>query len=220
MARTSNTLILERRTSTFRFIAHYACLDFVNTEANKSGEIKDLLLDYDDLITWLASAKLFARSNLTRALEEWRGKPAAERVFKQALTLRDRLDEMVGEIVHARSIPRAAVRAVNDIIGNSSGTTRLLKTARGFERRFEPDLKEPTQLLVPVAESAASLLCGGDLIRVKECANSACGAFFYDTSKNRGRRWCSGAQCGNRMRVSAFYQRQHDESRSSTQKKR
>jgi predicted RNA-binding Zn ribbon-like protein len=126
------------------------------------------------------SAKLFRGSNLTRALEEWRGKPAAERVFKQALTLRNCLDRMAIEIVHARSVPRAVVQAVNDVIGRPSGTTRLLKTAQGFERRFEPDLKEPTQLLVPVGESATSLLCGGDLSRVKECANSGCGAFFYE----------------------------------------
>jgi predicted RNA-binding Zn ribbon-like protein len=208
MARTSNKLIFERRTSEFRFIGHYACLDFVNTGTNKSGEIKDLLLNYEDLISWLVSAKLFRRSNLTRAIEEWRGKPAAEQVFKGALSLRNCLSKMAEEIVRARPVPRGTVQALNDVIRKSSGTTRLVKTARGFERRFEPDLNEPTQLLVPVGESAASLLCGGDLSRVKECANSGCGAFFYDTSKNRGRRWCTTTGCGNRMRVAAFYERQ------------
>lgn len=208
MAKTSNKLIFERRTPAFRFIGHYACLDFVNTEANKSGEIKDLLLNYEDLITWLASAKLFGRSNLTRAFEEWQGKPAAKRVLTRALTLRNCLGEMASGIVHTRSVPRGAVQAVNDAIGRSSGTTRLLKTARGFERRFEPDLSEPGQMLVPIGESAATLLCVGDLSRVKECGNSSCGAFFYDTSKNRGRRWCTTTSCGNRMRVAAFYERQ------------
>jgi predicted RNA-binding Zn ribbon-like protein len=208
MARTSNKLILERRTPTFRFIGHYACLDFVNTEANKSGEIKDLLLNYEDLITWLASAKLFGHSDLTRALEKWRGKPAAARVFNEAVTLRNSLSEMASEIVHARSVPRGAVQALNEVIGKPSGTTRLVKTARGFERRFEPDLREPGQMLVPIGESAATLLCSGDLSRVKECSNSGCGAFFYDTSKNRGRRWCTTTGCGNRMRVAAFYERQ------------
>jgi predicted RNA-binding Zn ribbon-like protein len=207
MARTSNKLILERRTPAFRFIGNYACLDFVNTESNKSGKIKDLLLNYEDLITWLASAKLFGRSNLTRALEKWRGKRAAERVFKRALILRNRLGEMAGEIVHARSVPCAAVQVVNDVIGGPPGTTRLIKTALGFERRFEPELREPGQMLVPIGESAATLLCSGDLSRLKECSNSGCGAFFYDTSKNRGRRWCSGSQCGNRMRVATFYRR-------------
>jgi predicted RNA-binding Zn ribbon-like protein len=92
--------------------------------------------------------------------------------------------------------------------GRGRAPQRLLKTARGFERRFEPDLEEPTQLLVPVGESAAYLLCDGDLSQVKECANSGCGAFFYDTSNNRGRRWCTTTGCGNRMRVAAFYERQ------------
>jgi predicted RNA-binding Zn ribbon-like protein len=208
MARTSNKLIFAKRAPAFRFIGHYACLDFVNTEANKSGEIKDLLSNYEDLITWLASAKLFSRTSLTRALEDWRGKPAAERVFKRAVTFRNCLNEMASEIVHARPVPRAAVQAINDVIEKPSGTTRLLKTVQGFDRRFQPDLNEPTQLLVPVGESAASMLCTGDLSRVKACANSGCGAFFYDTSKNRKRRWCSGNVCGNRMRVAAFYERQ------------
>lgn len=208
MARTSNKLIFERRISAFRFIGHYACLDFVNTEANKSGEIKELLLDYEDLITWLASAKLFSLSNLKRALDQWQGKPAAERVFKRALILRNCLGEMAGGIVHTRSVPRGALQALNEVIGKPSGTTRLVKTAQGFERRFEPDLREPGQILVPIGESAATLLCSGDLSRVKECSNSGCGAFFYDTSKNRGRRWCTTTGCGNRMRVAAFYKRQ------------
>jgi hypothetical protein len=60
MARTSSKLIFAKRAPAFRFIGHYACLDFVNTEANKSGEIKDLLLRYEDLITWLARPSSFA----------------------------------------------------------------------------------------------------------------------------------------------------------------
>jgi predicted RNA-binding Zn ribbon-like protein len=162
------------------------------------------------LITWLASAKLFRCSNLTRALEKWRGKPAAARVFNEAVTLRNSLSEMASEIVHARSVPRAAVQVLNKVIGKPSGTTRLVKTARGFERRFQPDIKELTQLLVPIGESATALLCGGDLSRVNECANSACGAFFYDRSRNRGHRWCTTTGCGDRMRVAAFYERQRD----------
>jgi predicted RNA-binding Zn ribbon-like protein len=210
MDRTSNKLIFAKRAPAFRFIGHYACLDFVNTEPKRSGEIKDLLGNYEDLITWLASAKLFSRNNLTRALEEWRGKPAAEEVFKEALSLRNCLGKMAEKIVRARPVPRGTVQALNDMIGKSSGTTRLVKTARGFERRFEPDLRESSQMLVPIGESAAALLCGGDLSRLKECANSGCGAFFYDTSKNRGRRWCTTTGCGNRMRVAAFYERQRE----------
>ena len=96
---------------------------------------------------------------------------------------------------------------VEAIVGESSGVTKVVKTPRKFERRFELELNQPKQLLVPLAQSAADLLCRGDFSRLKRCDNSKCAAFFYDTSKNRMRRWCSGAECGNRMRVAAFYAR-------------
>jgi predicted RNA-binding Zn ribbon-like protein len=32
--------------------------------------------------------------------------------------------------------------------------------------------------------------------------------FFYDTTKNHARRWCSMAFCGNRHKVAAHYRRQ------------
>lgn len=69
------------------------------------------------------------------------------------------------------------------------------------------DLDQPDQLLVPIAQSASDLLCHGNLELVKRCANPSCRAFFYDTSKNHTRRWCSTTGCGNRMRVAAHYRR-------------
>ena len=106
-----------------------------------------------------------------------------------------------------RPIPRASIDAINTLIGESSGVTKVVKTPRKFERRFESELNQPKQLLVPLAESAADLLCRGDFSRLKRCDNSKCAAFFYDTSKNGLRRWCSGTECGNRMRVAEFYAR-------------
>ena len=132
----------------------------------------------------------------------------------------DLMRRMVEAIVAGRPIPRASIDAINALIGKSSGVTKVVKTRRKFERRFEFELNQPKQLLVPLAESAADLLCRGDFSRLKRCDNSKCLAFFYDTSKNRMRRWCSGAECGNRMRVAAFYQRQHHESRSGISGKR
>lgn len=114
---------------------------------------------------------------------------------------------MVEAIVAGRPIPLASIDAINSLIGKPSGFTKLVKTPRTFERRFELELNEPKQLLVPIAESAARLLCSGDFSRVKQCANQDCGAFFYDGTKNNSRRWCSATGCGNRMRVAKFYAR-------------
>jgi predicted RNA-binding Zn ribbon-like protein len=129
------------------------------------------------------------------------------RVWKDALALRTLMRRMVEAIVAGRPIPRASIDAINSLIGKPSGFTKLVKTPRTFERRFELELNEPKQLLVPIAESAARLLCSGDFSRVKQCANQDCGAFFYDGTKNNSRRWCSGAECGNRMRFAKFHAR-------------
>lgn len=84
---------------------------------------------------------------------------------------------MVEAIVADGPIPRASIDAINALIGQSSGVTKVVKTPRKFERRFEFELNQPKQLLVPLAESAADLLCRGDFSRLKRCANPNCAAF-------------------------------------------
>jgi predicted RNA-binding Zn ribbon-like protein len=165
------------------------------------------LTDDRDVVNWLALAKMFERNKLKSALEQWQAGKTGVHVWNDALALRTLMRRLVEAIVAGRPIPRASIDAINALIGESSGVTKVVKTPRKFERRFEFDLNQPKQLLVPLAESAADLLCRGHFSRLKRCDNSKCAAFFYDTSKNRMRRWCSGAECGNRIRVAAFYER-------------
>jgi predicted RNA-binding Zn ribbon-like protein len=211
MTRTSaaSVLKLKGRWKPFRFIGNYRCLDFVNTEAKKSGDIVDFLHGDEDLVTWLISAKLFERTKLNQSLKKWEGKQTSGLLLSEGLRLRGVVEEMAGQIVARREVSRSALQAINRLIRTRSGTTRLVKTRAGFCTRFEPELNEPQHLLVPIALSAADLLCDGDFSRVKQCSNQDCGAFFYDTSKNRRRRWCAGSSCGNRIRVAAFYRRRH-----------
>jgi len=94
-----------------------------------------------------------------------------------------------------------------------AGLVALIYAAPRFDwsATAKPGLLETTlaQYLVVRWIKCQIVLC--DLSRVKECSNSGCGAFFYDTSKNRGRRWCTTTGCGNRMRVAAFYERQRQD---------
>jgi predicted RNA-binding Zn ribbon-like protein len=195
----------------FRFVGRYSFLDFVNTEASEADGRADLLTSDQDFVAWLVLAKLFERNKLKVALKRWRQQKTGVRVWKDALALRALMRRMVEAIVAGGPIPRASIDAINELIGKPSGLTKLVKTPRKFERQFNLELNEPKQLLVPLAESAADLLCRGDFSRLKRCDNSNCAAFFYDTSKNRMRRWCSGTECGNRMRVAKFYARSRSE---------
>ena len=70
---------------------------------------------------------------------------------------------MAEAIVADRPIPRASIDAINALIGESSGVTKVVKTPRKFERRFEFELNQPKQLFLfhslspPLTCSAAGI---------------------------------------------------------------
>jgi predicted RNA-binding Zn ribbon-like protein len=45
--------------------------------------------------------------------------------------------------------------------------------------------------------------------RFKACPGPDCGWVFWDTTRNRSRRWCDMAGCGNRAKAAAFRARGH-----------
>jgi predicted RNA-binding Zn ribbon-like protein len=67
------------------------------------------------------------------------------------------------------------------------------------------DLAAP---LWPVLRSAAQVLTGDDLTRVRECDSDSCRWLFLDCSRNRSRRWCDMQVCGNRAKARRHYRRQ------------
>ena len=70
-------------------------------------------------------------------------------------------------------------------------------------------------LLAPTLWSAADLLVGNQLARVRQCANPECGWLFLDNSKSGNRRWCSMSACGNRAKAHRHYLRQKEVGRAS-----
>jgi predicted RNA-binding Zn ribbon-like protein len=193
----------------FQFVGYYNCLNFVNTEfTEQRGRRTDSLRSFADLIEWLGESRLMNRAQLQRAVKLWGGSgPAAERIFRNALVLRRALLTMVEKLAIRRPVPRESLEAINKMIEKRPACVLRARSSGRFEEMTRLDLNEPEQLMVPIAESASDLLCHGDLALVKRCANPACGAFFYDTSKNHTRRWCRTTGCGNRMRVAAHYRR-------------
>jgi predicted RNA-binding Zn ribbon-like protein len=193
----------------FQFVGYYNCLNFVNTEfTEQRGRRTDSLRSFPDLIDWLGESQLMNRAQLQRALKLWGGSGhTAERIFRNALALRRALLTMAEKLTTRRPVPRESLEAINEMIEKRPACVLRARSSGRFEEVTRLDLREPEQLMVPIAQSASDLLCHGDLALVKRCAHPACGAFFYDTSKNHTRRWCSTTGCGNRMRVAAHYRR-------------
>jgi predicted RNA-binding Zn ribbon-like protein len=159
-------------------------LDLTNTEFLPDGTLVDLLATAESTRAWLTAA------GLDRAAS---GNPGPTRAtLRQARTaIRDALSG------------RGTAR-LNQVLGH--GRVRLSVSADLVPLRTL-DADDPAWQ--PAVMAAANLL---DLLeqapdRVKHCENPACMLWFFDTTRNGTRRWCSMAVCGNRMKARRHYDR-------------
>jgi predicted RNA-binding Zn ribbon-like protein len=192
--------------TSFHFIGDELCLDFINTEAVDQDQRVDLLGSFDDLMAWYTQAKVVDPAQAKAIARH--SHDAAARALREARQLRAMLREMVERLTEGRTnVPQATLDQLNRLLRAREGYSEIVRTKEGYETRFRSRVDEPAHLLVAIAESAARLLSDGDLTLLRKCQNPRCILYFYDTTKNHRRRWCSMAGCGNRAKVAAFYQR-------------
>ena len=190
----------------FLFVGKQGCIDFINTEVIDQGRKVDMLDTFSDLLSWMVTAKMLTPTRASKVENEWssaRGLAA----LNGAKGFRGIMRQVVDELAHRKAVPQVAVSEINQRLQAGSAFPQVFRKGRGFERRLECDFTEPAHLLARLADSAADLVCNHDLSLVKKCKNPACILYFYDTTKNHRRNWCSMAICGNRMKVAAFYLR-------------
>jgi predicted RNA-binding Zn ribbon-like protein len=190
----------------FIFVANQRCIDFVNTEIINQGQKVDLLGSFSDLLSWIVLAKTITPAQATRAANQW-SNPRKVATLDAARSFRTMMREMVDQIARGKVVSAKVVNEINRRLRSVSVYPQVFRKGRGFEKRFVSDFMQPAHLLGALAESAAELLCNCNPSLIKRCKNPACILYFYDTTRNHLRNWCSMEICGNRMKVAAFYHR-------------
>jgi predicted RNA-binding Zn ribbon-like protein len=180
-----------------------AWLDFINTKFVLGGRPVDRLERYGDLLDWLRLASLLDGGRAEAAVRSWDGREALHRARKLRAVLHDAAEQLS----KTARFPAAALRAINALLEAAPGTYRLAPSQDGFTLTYGSTPSKALHLLEPLARSTARFLAEADLRRVKRCGNEHCVLYFYDATKNQGRRWCSMALCGNRMKAAAHYRR-------------
>jgi predicted RNA-binding Zn ribbon-like protein len=74
--------------------------------------------------------------------------------------------------------------------------------------RLEPAAPGVAGALGRLVGIVAGAMAAGTWSRLKACQADGCGWAFYDHARNRSRRWCSMAVCGNRTKARS-YRRRH-----------
>ena len=194
----------------FRWVGSHPGLDLVNTQAvDGRGDPVDLVPDFLALVDWAEAAELIDVDLAGRC------RAATARQQRTVLawfrTLRAALRAVLERIGDEPALGRALDAVVGDVpvqLGyrlSQSADDPPIVTARPIE-----------QLRLALAMTAldATRL---DRARLHRCANRRCILLYYDTTKNRSRRWCDMAVCGNRAKASAHHRRAKERtSREST----
>lgn len=183
----------------FYVIGNNLALDFINTAGN------DLTLE--NLLSWAVAVNLVKASEAQDFAERWDGKDLGE-----IASFRKRLREAVISVVNKKKLPRAEIQWINTILRESGAYSELGESDAGFIKNIKIDIGKPDKIRIPITESFVDLICYSDPELLRKCEREECILYFYDTTKNHRRRWCSMAICGNRAKAAKFYHKKKSES--------
>lgn len=183
-------------------------VDFVNTISGVgTNRVRERLHDYADLVGWAAAAGAvpadLSADLLDRAAAD---RDAAVATLAEALVFREAVFSVLEAMRTGRALPADSLLTVNRFLAAALAHRRLdLDDGRVvWAWPSEPSLD---RLLWPVAQAVAALLTDGPTDRLRMCGATDCGWLFLDMSKNRSRRWCDMAVCGNRAKAARHYRR-------------
>jgi predicted RNA-binding Zn ribbon-like protein len=125
----------------------------------------------------------------------------------ELLTLREGLRQLAAVNCGAQA-DRAVVAEAGAVLRQAP---LLVDLAAGGEPHLTTaDGDDPARLAVAVAAAAyLAIQARGEWPRLKVCASPDCRWAFVDSTRNRSRRWCDMAGCGNRAKNRNWRHRQN-----------
>jgi predicted RNA-binding Zn ribbon-like protein len=189
----------------FVFIGEHPAIDFANTLVVSDGNPVELFAGWPDVVDWLSETKLTTRERVEL--------PAAAgiRALKSMIELRQAWERELSVLVAGGKVSDAFLERLNGFLALDTFHESLLRDGKRGFRLVRPasPLRGEKLALSLVSQQIADFLVTANLDYVHRCANTtSCVLYFYDTTKNHRRQWCSVATCGNRHKVAEFRKRQ------------
>ena len=194
----------------YRTKTGWLCLDFANTmEWHASESPVETLNSYADLVEWSANRGIVsgdAKDSLLRKSEEKPGE--AQAVLEKAREVRESIYQILSDAAHGNPIKISDLKGFNEALSSTLSHSRLAASEKGLRWEWDSRSDKLDSVIWPVVKSAVDLMMSEAMKRVGQCADDrGCGWLFWDSSRNRSRRWCDMSDCGNRAKVRRFYAR-------------
>jgi predicted RNA-binding Zn ribbon-like protein len=129
------------------------------------------------------------------------------RTLEELCAFRSLLRGVVEMVAADRKIPTAQIKQLNAFLEKADVRHRVKASAGELRLETIPLVDDHEALVGSIALSAAEFFASGDRQRLKICGNPGCRWVFYDSSKNRSRRWCDSNLCGNLFKVRRYRSR-------------
>jgi predicted RNA-binding Zn ribbon-like protein len=186
------------------------CLEFANTNYWHAAEHPvETLNSYTELVDWAVSVGIRSEESARELKVQATNHPAlAEQVYAWAIELREAIYRIFVAIAEHNPVSQDDLALLNEALPHAFTLPELAATGDGFGVRWRGDDSGLDGILWPILRSAVRLLTDGEHNRIGQCADDrGCGYLFYDTSRNRSRRWCDMGSCGNRAKSQRHYAR-------------
>lgn len=195
------------------FIAEHPALDLLNSACAPWGEELDWISNGKGLVNWLVKSKLLNQEEKTPICEKF-SQELLDSMAEKARVLREEFRQIVtsGKSEDRLALTKPQHEMLNQALASGQICRSLVFNARSghYEIAHKRAWHSQHQLLQPLAESIADYLCNADVSRIKKCENPNCTLWFWDTTKNGKRRWCTMSVCGNRMKAAAHRARRKE----------
>ena len=179
-------------------------IDFANTRYWRGTDAPtETLAKLDDVLAWCRDTAKIPAAMIDgfRALclqDE-------EAVLAGAIALRELLYRLYLAHAQGEEPDGKDLAALREYLGDAAPRKALTRVGGRYEWAVDDRYCSLAGLLSPVLWSAADLLGGTRLGKLKRCANDQCKWLFVDDSKSGSRRWCSMSACGNRAKAHRHY---------------
>jgi predicted RNA-binding Zn ribbon-like protein len=173
---------------------------FVNTVAWRLREpAEDRIASPAAMLTWMLEAGLLDRTAFTLISARWKISPQDARRFARAADeLREAIYHLLVAQIDGKAADESQIAILNRRLGAPMQGIALAQVRGALTWRGGIEAVDRRSLLKPIAWSAATLLTGPRVSRVKQCQDErGCGWLFMDESRAQNRRWCSMGDCGN-----------------------
>jgi predicted RNA-binding Zn ribbon-like protein len=173
------------------------CLDFCNTfDHRRHPPAYDFLPDRKAVLEWGRAQGTLSRRDRAAASAG----PSMARVRK----VRTLIFRLLLPFSRSASPSPADLSAFQKILRQTTGKMELV-SAGGRYCLACPTGDPVERIVCEAVRSTAELLLSNRGDRIREC--QGCGWLFFDSTRNRSRRWCTMAICGNRAKARRHYQR-------------